>query len=140
MPEGRLLILEDDLGVAKIVDLIARSIGLEGRFVTNAQEFISLTNEWKPTHIALDLMIPDADGEEVLAEMARRGCSANIIITSGMGERMLDAAKRTAIQLGLNIVGVLAKPFSSDALRELLIDPNGQGCHHPLGRRGDFEA
>ncbi len=120
MPTERLLIVEDDPHVAKIMRLIAQSSGLDIRSATDAAEFFRVAAEWEPTHIALDLIIPDTDSEQVLVEMARRGCSAKIIITSGVGERVLEAARRTAIRHGLNIIGVLAKPFSTAALRDLL--------------------
>jgi len=123
MPKGRLLILEDDSGVARIVDLIARSSGFEAQFVADAPEFLRVAEEWQPSHVALDLMIPEADGEEVLIEMARRRFAAEIIIISGMGERVLEAAMRTALRHGLNIIGVLAKPFPRVALTQLLVDP-----------------
>jgi CheY-like chemotaxis protein len=132
MLKGRLLILEDDLGVAKVMDLIARSSGLEVRFSADAREFLTVADEWKPTHVTLDLLIPEADGVEVLIEMARRRSPAKIIIISGMGVRVLDSARRTAISNGLNVIGVLAKPFARVALMDLLGDQNLS----PLGREG----
>lgn len=123
MPTGRLLIFDDDAEVAKIVNLIARSSGLVGRFAADAAEFFRIADEWQPTHIALDLIIPETDVEQVLIEMARRRFTASIIITSGIGERLLDSAKQTAIRYGLNISGVLAKPFSTAELRDLLKAP-----------------
>ncbi len=117
---GRMLILEDDMHVGKIMKLIAEANGLEARLLTDPERFFSALDEWKPTHIALDLVMPDMDGVQVLAELAKRDCGAKIIITSGMGVRVLDAAGRAGNERGLNIVGVLAKPFSATALRELL--------------------
>jgi EAL domain-containing protein (putative c-di-GMP-specific phosphodiesterase class I) len=43
-----------------------------------------------------------------------------VIITSGVGPRVLDAARRLAVQHGLNLLGVLPKPFSGMELRTLL--------------------
>jgi len=111
--------------VGKIVKLIAEANGLEARLLTDPERFLSALDEWNPTHIALDLVMPDMDGVQVLAELARRACGAKIIITSGMGVRVLDAAGRAGNERGLNIVGVLAKPFSATALRELLFTEQG---------------
>ncbi len=122
MYSGRMLILEDDRDVGKIVKLIAESSGFEARFVTDPESFFSAVEDWKPTHIALDLVMPDMDGVQVLAELSKRRCLANIIITSGMGSRVLDAAGRAGDEHGLKIVGVLPKPFSASALRRLLVD------------------
>jgi DNA-binding response OmpR family regulator len=115
-----LLSFEDDPDVAKIVSLIAHSSGMECRSVSNAAEFFRVADEWNPTHIALDMIIPETDVARVLVEMARRRCSARIIITSGMGERMLESARLTGLGHGLNMAGVLAKPFSMGEMRDLL--------------------
>jgi EAL domain-containing protein (putative c-di-GMP-specific phosphodiesterase class I)/ActR/RegA family two-component response regulator len=118
---GRMLILEDDLHVGKAIKAIAESGGLESRLLTDPDGFLSMVDDWEPTHIALDLVMPEKDGMQILAELANRNCTSKIIITSGMGIRVLDAAARAGEARGLNIIGVLAKPFSAAALRTLLI-------------------
>ncbi len=109
-----------------MVQLIAESVGVQARFMTGTEEFFRAVAEWRPTHIAVDLIMPDMDGVEVLQRLADRGCQAKIIITSGVGSRVLDAAGRSANEHGLEIAGVLSKPFSPKHLRELLADGFGQ--------------
>ncbi|MEX0729422.1 MAG: EAL domain-containing response regulator [Aquisalimonadaceae bacterium] len=118
--ERRLLILDDDPLVGDTMQRIAEFAGVAAQFVTDHVEFFQLVEDWQPSHIALDLVMPDMDGVEVMRELERRGCSARIIITSGVGSRVLDAAGRSAAEHGLAIAGVLAKPFSSAAFRKLL--------------------
>ncbi len=118
---ARLLILEDDSSVGNMLRMIAANSGFEAHVVANTERFFEEVDSWQPTHIALDLVMPDMDGVDVLAALGRRHCSANIIITSGMGSRLLDAAKRSASKHGLHVVGVLAKPFAAAALRTLLM-------------------
>jgi EAL domain-containing protein (putative c-di-GMP-specific phosphodiesterase class I)/FixJ family two-component response regulator len=119
--EGRLLILEDDASVGKMIRMIAVAAGFEVRLAANSDAFFAEFDLWQPTHIALDLVMPDMDGVQVLEALGRRHCAADIIITSGMGSRVLDAAKRSANEHGLHVVGLLAKPFPAAALRALLI-------------------
>jgi len=119
--DARLLILDDDPHIGKMVQLIAESVGLAARFMTNTVEFFRAVDEWHPTHIAVDLVMPEMDGVEVLVKLADRKCRAKIIITSGVGTRVLDAAGRSANEHGLNISGVLSKPFSPRTLRALLV-------------------
>lgn len=69
----------------------------------------------------LDLVMPTMDGMQVIARLAKLSCRAKIIITSGVGSRVLDAAGRSAAEHGLDIAGVLAKPFSPSQLREMLL-------------------
>ena len=121
---GKLLILDDEVTIAQTVATIADLAGLAARITTSPAEFFRQLVEWQPTHIALDLVMPEMDGVQVMAELARRGCRARIIITSGVGSRVLDAAGRSAAEHGLRIAGMLAKPFSPAALRALLLDPD----------------
>ncbi|OOG23688.1 hypothetical protein B1C78_10400 [Thioalkalivibrio denitrificans] len=120
MSECRLLILDDDPMVGRTMEFMAEGAGAVARFVSTPSEFFLQVESWGPTHIALDLIMPDMDGVEVMSSLADRGCDAGIIITSGVGERILDAARRAAAGHGLNIVGVLAKPFTAADLWELL--------------------
>lgn len=120
MANGRLLIFDDEAEVGQTIKLIAEDIGLTARYTTDPDEFFSIAKEWDPTHIALDLIMPEMDGVQVLGMLAEYDCTANIIITSGVGQRVLDAAGRSASEHGLNIIGMLSKPFSPDALQDLL--------------------
>jgi EAL domain-containing protein (putative c-di-GMP-specific phosphodiesterase class I)/CheY-like chemotaxis protein len=116
----RLLILDDDLAIGQTIAMIANDIGVSTRFTSSHAEFFSIELEWQPTHIALDLVMPQMDGVQVLAQLAQRGSSAQVIITSGQGGRVLAAASRSASEHGLNIAGVLPKPFAAANLRSLL--------------------
>lgn len=120
MDEKRLLVLDDDQAVGQTICLIAEGLGFSTRMHTEAVPFFQEILVWDPTHIALDLVMPDMDGVEVIAELAQRGCRAQIIITSGVGDRILDAAGRSGAEHGLNILGVLAKPFFPASLLRLL--------------------
>ena len=120
MTNGKLLILDDDPHIGKLVKLIGEASGLEARFTLETGEFFRAVDEWRPTHIVLDLVMPSMEGTEVLFRLAQRCCRARIILSSGVGEPALDAAGRSANENGLQIVGTLAKPFSLRALRELL--------------------
>jgi EAL domain-containing protein (putative c-di-GMP-specific phosphodiesterase class I)/FixJ family two-component response regulator len=118
---GRLLILDDDPAVGVFIGSTAAISGFDARAESDPGAFFQLLNDWSPTHIALDLVMPEMDGVEVLLELAKRKCKAKIIITSGVGGRVLQAARRSADEHGLNIVGVLTKPFLVSALRSLLL-------------------
>ncbi len=122
---SRLLILEDDPAVGRVIHNVATAGGHEARIVSQPDQFFTAVEDWQPTHIALDLVMPDVDGIQILAELGARKCAARIIITSGMGARVLDAAARGAREHGLQIVGLLAKPFAPAALRALLAAPPG---------------
>src|SRR6266852_4070788 len=118
----RLLILDDDPIIGRAIQSIAEAAGLQAQFTLRTEAFFRAVEDWHPTHVAIDLVMLEMDGVEVLAKLAERKCKAKIIITSGVGIRVLDAAGRSGNERGLNIAGVLAKPFSPRALRALLFD------------------
>lgn len=120
MTHGRLLILDDDPMVGQILLMAAKSAGFEARWFEAPGAFLDAAAEWGPTHVAVDLLMPDVSGVEVLRCLAERGCRAAVIVSSGLGDSELRAALDEAQALGLRAAGVLAKPFSLSSVRELL--------------------
>jgi EAL domain-containing protein (putative c-di-GMP-specific phosphodiesterase class I)/ActR/RegA family two-component response regulator len=118
--DRRLLILDDDANVGQTVGLMAESLGVDYRATTEPARFFELLDEWQPSHIVLDLVMPGMDGVEVMRQLAQRHCQATIIISSGVGSRVLDAARRAAAEHQLPVAGVLPKPFSTGSLDGLL--------------------
>jgi EAL domain-containing protein (putative c-di-GMP-specific phosphodiesterase class I)/CheY-like chemotaxis protein len=120
---SRLLVLDDDLMVGKTIGFIAEAICFEVRVETEGDRFLAAIDEWQPSHIVLDLVMPGLDGVQVIERLAALGCQARLIIVSGLDGRVLEAASRNARELGLTIAGVLRKPFLADCLRQLLREP-----------------
>ncbi|MCL7942068.1 EAL domain-containing protein [Halomonas sp. ATCH28] len=127
----RLLILDDEVMTGETIARVADFDGFDARHITSPAIFFEQVTTWQPDILAIDLIMPEMDGVEVMAELARRGCQPRLIITSGVGSRVLDAAARSAREHGLDIVGVIAKPFSASSLRELL---------HKAMERGEVTA
>lgn len=116
----KLLILDDDLMTGQTIQRIGEFAGLESVHTVSAIEFLDLVEKWSPDVLALDLLMPGMDGVEVMARLSELECQADLIITSGVDERVLNAAGRSATGHGLNTLGVLSKPFLPARLRELL--------------------
>lgn len=95
-------------------------LGCEVRVSTSPDDMLAQLEQWKPTHIALDLIMPAKDGVEILHELALRECKAQILLMSGVGVKVLETTKQAALYRGLNVVGVLPKPFAIEKLRALL--------------------
>ncbi len=118
--KGRLLILDDEPAVGQTIAYIAAESGLDAIATTRAPDFFRELDRWCPTHIALDLIMPGLDGVEIIRMLGDRHCPAHLIITSGIGGRVLDAARRSAAEHGLCVTGVVSKPFSPRDLRAAL--------------------
>lgn len=130
----RLLILDDDPVFALTLQLMGEAAGAEVCVSAQPAAFFARIESWQPSHVCTDLDMPVLDGMQVLAELARRACTARVIICSGVSERVLAAAARSAIEHGLRVAGVLPKPPALAALRRLLqLGPAAQ----PDGRHGN---
>ncbi|MBW3567758.1 MAG: EAL domain-containing response regulator [Proteobacteria bacterium] len=133
---GRVLILDDDSAVGETIGFAAETAGMEARSVTSPDAFFAEIDGWNPTHIILDLVMPEMDGVEVMRLLAERRCTARIVILSGVGSRILDAAHRTAAEKGLHVAGVLPKPISVKALQDFLTDDSSSaGRNRVISRK-----
>jgi EAL domain-containing protein (putative c-di-GMP-specific phosphodiesterase class I)/CheY-like chemotaxis protein len=136
MMKKRLLILDDDEAVGKTIEAIARRCGFETRLCMTPDGFFADIDAWLPSHAAIDLVMPTMDGIEVLRSLAGKHCAARIIVTSGMGAKILESAQRLATERGLNFLGILPKPFKADLLRELLNRHAGDEVAFPRSALG----
>lgn len=116
----RLLVLDDDPLVGMLIETVARLAGVPSRLTQTHGEFFEALVDWNPTHLVLDLTMPGMAGEEVLAELGRRACTARVVVASGVERERLDAALACGVDAGLEMAGVLPKPFLPAALRALL--------------------
>ena len=126
MTEPRLIILDDEPMVGHTMEGIAEAAGYRVRLTIDADEFFRALREFPPDCVAIDLIMPGMDGVQVMEALAQSGCRAGVIITSGSGQRVLDAASRAAAENGLRILGVLHKPFRPAELRTLLLRQSGE--------------
>ncbi|MET0333505.1 MAG: hypothetical protein ABW190_04485 [Rhizobacter sp.] len=121
MSDGRLLILDDDAMVGQILLVASKGAGFEARWCEEPEAFFDAVTEWQPTHVAIDLLMPDISSQDVWRRLAEGGCRARVIVSSGLGTGELEAALGEARALGLRTAGVLPKPFSLAAVRAVLM-------------------
>ena len=94
MNANRLLIIDDELALAKVVAKGGTLSGYETAYTDDPDEFVRLLDEWVPTVVVVDLQMPRKDGIELIRSMAERRCMAQIIVCSGNDARTLDTARR----------------------------------------------
>jgi EAL domain-containing protein (putative c-di-GMP-specific phosphodiesterase class I)/FixJ family two-component response regulator len=122
MPEsGRLLILDDDITVGQAIASTAERFGFAVAVTSSAKDFFDAVGQWEPSHAAIDLAMPEMDGVEVLRRLARLRSPVKVILMSGMGTKVLDSAHQSALEHGLEMSGILPKPFRAARLRALLL-------------------
>jgi CheY-like chemotaxis protein len=117
---NRLLIIDDDLDVARVIGRAASSIGFETQVANDAENFLTLAATWKPTVSVIDLRMPDIDGVQLLSSLAHMRTETSIVIASGMDARTIETVRRLGEARGLKVSGVLAKPFKLRDLAKVL--------------------
>lgn len=116
----RLLIIDDEPGVARVIQKVAESCDFEVRLTTKAEEFFESLVQEEPFVIVMDLSMPGTDGVELLRFLATSKCRAHIFIVSGFDPRVLETAGRLGSSMGLRIAGTIAKPVRVADLRSAL--------------------
>jgi two-component system response regulator MtrA len=116
----KLLIIDDQKGVAKVVGLIATTLGYETRVLTSPIRAVDVFLDFHPDVVILDMIMPEKDGIDVLNEILLTGFQPRIVLTSGFSEGYLRLAEGVARFHANDDVAVLRKPFRRDELVAVL--------------------
>jgi EAL domain-containing protein (putative c-di-GMP-specific phosphodiesterase class I) len=122
LASNRLLVIDDDLASSAIIGRIARGCGYDTIITIDADDFRSRVSSWEPTVIVLDLSMPEMNGDQVIAWLAKRGCKAHILIVSGLELARMREAEATGRSLGLNMAGVLQKSLHVEKIRDVFLE------------------
>ncbi len=114
------MVVDDDPGVAEIVESIGTDLGFDTQVFSNAKDFISACGQSEPRVIVLDIFMPDMDGIELLKWISTKKVASAIIVMSGYGEHYIHAANLLGKAKGVMIHETLKKPFSIAKLQEVL--------------------
>jgi EAL domain-containing protein (putative c-di-GMP-specific phosphodiesterase class I) len=117
-----LLVLDDEPQICRLVERVATRAGFRTRTLSDPREFAGIYREILPHLVMLDLQMPGMDGIEILRVIAAESHKAKVLISSGADRRVLKVAGDLATSHGLDVVGVLPKPLSVDALEQHFAD------------------
>lgn len=110
---GHVLVVEDDLIIADLIDQILKFEGFVVSHVVDGQSAVDFVGLERPDLILMDLMLPVMSGIEAsrLIKGSDHAATASIpIVAMSAGVNLRAAAT------GLPVDGVLAKPFDIDEL------------------------
>lgn len=119
-PRTKLLIVDDEPAICRLILAAAQECGFAAVAVPDGEAFKDAYRAGPPEVIVMDLGLPGSDGIELLRFLAGRKCLARILVISGHGERVLDAARRLGTIRGLNMAGIISKPIRLAELRAQL--------------------
>ena len=109
---ARLLLVEDEAGLARgLVDNF-RAEGYDVRHVARGDQAAAAVREYRPDVLVLDVLLPGRSGLDVLSDLRRQGDRVPVLMLTARGE-VVDRV--VGLELGAD--DYLAKPF---ALRELV--------------------
>ena len=118
--QKRLLVCDDEPAVGRFVENVAESLGYDVWITTSGEKLMDVYDDFRPTTILLDMVMPGVDGNEVIAWLAKRGCAARLIIMTGYHPEYADHAKILAEYKGLGPALTVRKPFGIEELRAAL--------------------
>jgi DNA-binding NtrC family response regulator len=119
MPK-KLLVIDDERSITKIVERVAIELGFEVRSLNDAATAYEVFEAFQPDVLMLDLMMPDVDGIDVLNQVLAAGTGAKLVVMSGYGKSYLQLGKAVAVFHEHPDITTLAKPFRRSDLIELL--------------------
>jgi CheY-like chemotaxis protein len=104
----RVLIVDDDASILRMLRVVFRGDGFDVKTATNGREALDAINGFNPGAIVLDLEMPVMDGREFFRQLRGRGDGTPVLILSAYG------AERARAELGAN--AFVGKPFEPDEL------------------------
>lgn len=116
----RLLVIDDQAGVTRVVNLIASELGWEVRVVNDPTIATEAFIAFRPDTVILDMIMPEKDGIDVLNEILLTGLPSRLIVTSGLSAGFVRLARGVAEFHHVDGVTELRKPFRRADLLELL--------------------
>jgi DNA-binding response OmpR family regulator len=121
MSTERLLVVDDEADFGTFVRRVAEKLGFETRVTTRADEFKKIYGDFKPTVIALDMVMPDVDGIELVRWLVAMRTEARIVIISGFDPNYAKAAELLGNVAGVISIMSLKKPDAVTDLENALL-------------------
>lgn len=120
MRKPLLIVVDDEPGMVKIVQSVAKKNGFDVRTASGGKEFQKIWNKTNPSVIVMDIIMPSIDGHELLQWLAERGCTTPILLMSGYDGKYICSAETLGKARGAPVVDTLHKPFRIDVLEAKL--------------------
>jgi len=120
MQEHRVLIIEHDDRVCRVLGRIITRMGYAALAAADYDSFKAFYNEQVPAVILLNLEIAGNDNAEFCRYLVERKSPTAIILLSDREEDKTTDLMQLGLSAGLNMCGVLHKPVDVEAVKELL--------------------
>jgi CheY-like chemotaxis protein len=120
----RILLVDDDEQFRKVLRLSLLKLGHEVAEARDGNEALKLVEAGPPDVLVTDLVMPEKEGLETIAEVRRTHPALKIIAMTGGGRVNASDYLKIARAMGADLV--LAKPFSIDEISSALTRLSGK--------------
>ncbi|MGM9475931.1 response regulator transcription factor [Pedobacter sp. GSP4] len=114
MAKKNILVIEDNHAILDVITLILESEAFNVDGLNKGADFIQHVHQFSPDVIIMDIMLPDADGRELLKELKHTQTTKHIPVL--MISARYNAANYTLD--GFEADDFMAKPFNIDDLMD----------------------
>uniref|UniRef100_E6PZM4 histidine kinase n=1 Tax=mine drainage metagenome TaxID=410659 RepID=E6PZM4_9ZZZZ len=97
--KARILVVEDDLDLARVIGAVFSRDGIEVKLVHSRQDALDACLSFKPQLIVLDLSLPDGDGFNVVDWLRQNDSLAHLPLVV-YSAREIPPSERSLLQLG----------------------------------------
>lgn len=117
MPQskGRVLIVEDEVQVAAMLEALVTALGYTAQVAGTGSDALRLLPEFRPDVVLLDIALPDIRGEVLLDTLRTTDPRRPVVMVTGNPDATL--ARSTLAHGALDYI---VKPFHLERLREVL--------------------
>lgn len=116
----RLLVIDDQTGIARAVVSVAAGLGFDARALSDPLQALDTFIEFRPDVVILDMIMPGKDGIDVLHEILLTGFPTRVVLASGLSQSYVRLAQQVAKFHNAKHVAVLRKPFRREDLIQVL--------------------
>ena len=92
----------------------------EVQVARTAAEALSLLESRHFQLVIIDMNMPDMDSLRFISELCQRRVNTMLVLVSACSQSLMNSVSLVAQKSGLTVMGAFQKPFSEDALRQLL--------------------
>ncbi|HEX9388038.1 MAG TPA: response regulator transcription factor [Anaerolineales bacterium] len=132
---GKILVVDDDQGTTKLLELILSKEGYEVVSVNNSCDTLPTALTYDPNLILLDLIMPNGDGFEVCRNVREKSQFAHtpIVFFTSVGD-----VEKKVVAFGMGASDYIVKPIHPQELKvriKALIgngNGNGNGNHRGI--------
>jgi len=115
MPPKKILVVDDEPEVRKLMEHFLTGKGFEVRVAENVRLGLATLETFKPDLVLLDMHMPELDGAGTLREVARRWPTLPVIMVT-----VNEDVETTSRLLQLGAADYVPKPFDLDYLEQAI--------------------